>query len=185
MQQAWISGLGPLLGIIQEDPHFSSGLRATLEAADYRCVELPSSESNLNIDDLGVSAVVLDLAASGPESLGAIRSIRDTSEVPILVVTERAQEQDKISALDAGADDYLTRPLAAGEFLARVRVALRHGRARRGPHGGQLAIGELSMDLLSREVSLGGSRLALTPTDYKLLALLARNLGRVVAHQQL
>ena len=186
MQQAWISGLGPLLGIIQEDPLFSSWLRATLEAADYRCLELPSySESNLNIDDLGVSAVVLDPAGSGPDGVSAIRSIRDASEVPILVVTERAHEQDKINALDAGADDYLTRPLAAGEFLARVRVALRHGRARRGPHGGQLAIGELRMDLLSREVSLRGSRLALTPTDYKLLALLARNLGRVVAHQQL
>jgi two-component system KDP operon response regulator KdpE len=117
--------------------------------------------------------------------LNAIRRIRSASDIPIVVVTERADEQDKISALDAGADDYLTRPLGAGEFLARMRVALRHGRARRGPHGGQLAIRDLRIDLMKREVSLRGLRLALTPTDYKLLSLLARNVGRVVSHEQL
>ena len=181
-----VFGLGPLLVIIDEDARFSRWLCTTLEAEGYRCLEFriyPESEPSL--DAGGVDAVVLDLAARKLDRLGAIRDIRRTSDVPILVVTERASERDKVSALDAGADDYLLKPLAAGEFFARLRVALRHGKARRGPSDGQVLVGGLHVDLLSRQVSLHAVRLALTPTDYKLLALLARNVGRVVPHQKL
>jgi two-component system KDP operon response regulator KdpE len=181
-----ISGLGPLLVIIDEDRQFARWLRTTLERADYRCLEFSSyPEAAVAVEAQHATAVVLDLAAFELDRLGVIRSIRSASDVPILVVTERAQERDKVSALDAGADDYLTKPIAAGEFLARVRVALRHGRVRRGPRGGRVQVDQLSIDLLRRDVSLRGVRLALTPTDYKLLALLARNVGRVVPHEQL
>jgi two-component system KDP operon response regulator KdpE len=180
------NGHGPVFAIIDEDPGFSRLLGATLEAAGYRASEFRSyTEFELNVAGSRVDAIVLDLAAPKLDRLAAIHGIRAASEAPILVATERADELDKICALDAGADDYLIKPLSSGEFLARVRVALRHGRARRVPHSGRVAIDELSIDLLRREVSVRGARLALTPTDYKLLALLARNLGRVVPHEQL
>ncbi len=180
------SGLGPLLVIIDEDPQFSRWLRATLEAANYCMHELTgSAAADASIEALDAAAVVLDLAAVELDRLGVIQRIRSASDVPIVVVTARAHEHDKISALDAGADDYLTKPVPPGELLARLRVALRHGRARRGLLGGRVRVGDLSIDLLARDVILRGERLALTPTDYRLLALLTRNIGRVVPHQQL
>jgi two-component system KDP operon response regulator KdpE len=178
--------LGAALAIVDEDEQFVSGLCATLSGEGYRClsfVRYPDPEPNL--EALGVKAVLLDLAAPTHDRAATIGRIRATSDVPILIVSSSTAESEKVSALDAGADDYLTKPLAVGEFLARVRVALRHGRARRGSSGGQVEVGELRIELLRREVTLRGQRLALTPTDYKLLSLLARNLGRVVPHGQL
>jgi two-component system KDP operon response regulator KdpE len=179
-------GPGGLLAIIDEEPRASRWLCGILETAGYRCLQFDGyHESRFDVAAAELGVIVLDLAAPSLDRLGTIRSIRSVSDVPILIVTERADEQDKIAALDAGADDYVTKPLGSGEFLARVRVALRHGSARRGTLGGRVQLGELSIDLLSREVQLFGQRLALTPTDYKLLALLARNVGRVVPHEQL
>jgi two-component system KDP operon response regulator KdpE len=179
------SELGSVLAIIDADMRCAHWLDATLQAADYRCLRFPGySESELKIDALAIKAVLLDLTTASAR-IEAIRSIRAVSDVPVLVVTSSAEEGDKVSSLDAGADDYMTKPVAAGELLARVRVALRHGRARRHSPGGRVQVGDLSLDLLSRDVLLRGARLALTPTDYKLLALLARNLGRVVSHRQL
>ncbi|HEX3776514.1 MAG TPA: response regulator transcription factor [Polyangiaceae bacterium] len=179
-------GPGELLAIIDEEPSSSRWLRGVLETAGYRCLQFDGYfKSRFDAAAVGLSAIVLDLAPPALDRLGTIRSIRGESEVPILVVTERADEQDKIAALDTGADDYVIKPLGPGEFLARVRVALRHGSARRGTPGGRVQLGELAIDLLSREVTLFGERLAFTPTDYKLLALLARNVGRVVPHEQL
>jgi two-component system, OmpR family, KDP operon response regulator KdpE len=182
-------GLGVSLesfAIVDDDPAFSRWLRVTLEGAGYRCTEFRTyPESGIDVERLGLNAVLLDLAVPALDRHGAIRRIRALSEVPILVLSARADEQDTVSALDAGADDYLVKPLSAGEFLARVRVALRHGRARRAPHVGPVRVSELEVDLLRREVYLRGQLLALTPTDYKLLSLLARNLGRVVPRQQL
>jgi two-component system, OmpR family, KDP operon response regulator KdpE len=186
MQGSMISELGSVLAIIDEDEHSAHWLHATLAAADYRCVSFASySEAELQIDALGIKAVLLDLASPTSARIEAIRSIRSVSDVPVLVVTAGADERDKVSSLDAGADDYLTKPLTAGEFLARIRVALRHGRARGNPPGGRVRVGELNVDLLAREVTLQGTRLSLTPTDYKLLSLLARNQGRVVPHRRL
>jgi two-component system KDP operon response regulator KdpE len=180
---ATVFGLDPLLVIIDEDARSSEWLRTTIEAADYRCLEFRSyAEAEASVGADGVGAIVLDLASKKLDRLGALRSIRNMSDVPIVVVTERGTERDKVSALDAGADDYLTKPLGTGELLARLRVALRHGKARRGPHDGQVRIGGLRIDLLARQVSVDGVARSLTPTDYKLLALLARNVGRVVPH---
>jgi two-component system, OmpR family, KDP operon response regulator KdpE len=181
-----ISELAPVLAIIDEDEHSARWLRSTLAAANYRCLSFRSySEAELQIDALGIKAVLLDLAYPSSARMEAIRGIRSASDVPVLVVTAGADERDKVSSLDAGADDYLTKPIPQGEFLARIRVALRHGRARNNPPGGRVQVGELSLDLLAREVTLRGARLSLTPTDYKLLSLLARNQGRVVPHRRL
>ena len=176
----------PLLAVVDEDEQFTRGLCAMLAGEGYRCLVFARySATELDLNSLGVQAVLLDLASADRAQVAAIRRIREASDVPILVVTSHADEQDKVCALDAGADDYLTKPLALGEFLARVRVALRHGRARRGAYRGQVDVGELRIELLRREATLRGEQLLLTPTDYKLLALLARNLGRIVPHGQL
>ena len=179
-------GLGPALAIFDEDPEFASNLCLMLTAEGYRCRSFSRfSESELALDARDAKAIVLDLAATELDRVEAIRCIRAESDVPILVVTADSREREKVRALDAGADDYLTKPLAAGEFLARVRLALRHGDACRGSSGKLIEVGDLRIELVSREVTLCGLRLALTPTDYKLLALLARNQGRVVLHEQL
>ena len=176
----------PCLAIIDEDARFARYLCATLQAAGYRCATF-SSHSALGsaIEQLGAQAVLLDLAAPELKRIEVIARIRAASAIPVLVLTASDDEADKVSALDAGADDYLTKPVATGELLARLRVAQRHGRARRHSSGERVTSGELSVDLLTREVSVRGIRLSLTPTDYKLLALLSRNIGRVVPREQL
>jgi two-component system KDP operon response regulator KdpE len=176
----------PRVAIIDEDARFARYLCATLQAAGYKCAVFSSFSAIAGpIEQLGAQAVLLDLAAPELKRLEAIARIRAVSVVPILVLSARADEADKVSALDAGADDYLTKPVASGELLARLRVAERHGRARRHSSGERVTSGDLTVDLLTREVSVGGTRLSLTPTDYKLLALLARNIGRVVPREQL
>ena len=186
MHGARIFEQSPLLAIIGTDAGAAHWLHSTLEAADYRCLSFATHDDcERQIDALDIKAVLLDDAGPTATRIQAIRGIRSVSDVPVLIVTECAEERDKVDSLDAGADDYLTKPVAAGEFLARVRVALRHGRARGRALGGRVRVGDLSLDLLAREVTLAGVRLALTPTDYKLLTLLARNQGRVVTHRQL
>src|SRR5450432_4496684 len=109
MQVARVSGLGPLLAIVDEDDRFARWLGATLNAADYRSMIFSSySELETKSDALGIKAVVLDLAAPELDRVGTIRSIRTASDVPILVVTQHNDETEKVAALDAGADDYLT-----------------------------------------------------------------------------
>jgi two-component system, OmpR family, KDP operon response regulator KdpE len=118
------------------------------------------------------------------DGLVVTQRLREWSKMPIIVLSARGQEQDKIAALDAGADDYLTKPFGVGELLARIRVALRHAAA--GPTGQpQLAIGELEVDLGRRQVRLAGKEVHLTPNEYKLLAELAKHAGRVLTHRQL
>jgi two-component system KDP operon response regulator KdpE len=182
------SEASPALAIFDQDARFASSLCALLMAEGYRSVAFPDfTESALALafEQENVQAIVLDLSAAELGRLHAIDRIRAHSDVPILVVSADGIEQDKVDALDAGADDYLTKPLAAREFLARVRLALRHGRARGGVSGKPIEVGELCIELERRAVTLRGQRLALTPTDYKLLALLARHLGRVVPHERL
>ena len=176
----------PLLAIVDADSGSRAWLRATLESAGYRAEAHASfADFRPRFPACAAEAVLLDLAEPELARLDAIDELRRASELPIVIVSSSAAERDKISALDAGADDYLLKPLSVGEFLARVRVALRHGRARRVSQGGRIRLDALSIDLLTREVTLAGVRLSLTPTDYKLLALLARNLERVVPHEQL
>ncbi|MES1173538.1 MAG: response regulator transcription factor [Myxococcales bacterium] len=171
------------IAVFDEDPQFARSVCAVLAAEGHCCQTYPSFVGS-EFDASAVEVVVLDLGDSEPGRLEAIRCIRKSSEVPIVVVTAGRREEDKVLALDVGADDYLIKPLAPGEFLARIRVALRHGRAR-SPTGAQVQLGDLRIDLVRREVTLRAGRLALTPTDYKLIALLARNLGRVVSHARL
>jgi len=132
--------------------------------------------------------IVLDLGLPRLSGLDVCRSVRSWSSVPIIVLSVRETERDKITALDLGADDYLTKPFSLGELLARIRVALRHAAGVAGGAGAAepvLVFGELRIDLVRRQVYLGDQEVHLTPTEYDLLKLLATHAGRVLTHTQI
>ena len=129
--------------------------------------------------------ILLDLGLPDMDGVEVARRIREWSATPIIVLSARGREQDKILALDAGADDYLTKPFGVGELLARIRVAVRNA-SRVGASAEQvLEAGDLRVDLAARRVSLGGREIHLTRTEFNLLAVLARNAGKVLTHRQL
>jgi two-component system KDP operon response regulator KdpE len=129
--------------------------------------------------------VILDLGLPDLDGVEVVRRLREWSTVPVIVLSARTREQDKIAALDAGADDYLTKPFGAGELLARLRVALRHAASRGAPGEPAFRVGELAVDLVARRVQLAGVEVHLTPIEYRLLAMLVRHAGLVVTHRQL
>ncbi|HYQ27950.1 MAG TPA: winged helix-turn-helix domain-containing protein, partial [Polyangiaceae bacterium] len=128
--------------------------------------------------------ILLDLGLPDLDGLVVTERLREWSKTPVIVISARGREEDKIRALDAGADDYLTKPFGVGELLARIRVALRN--AARGELGtSQFAVGALKVDLARRQVHVGESEVHLTPIEYKLLATLIKHVGRVITHRQL
>lgn len=176
----------PLILVIEDEPPLRKFLRVTLGTA-YRLVEAATGEDGIrhaayDRPDL----IVLDLGLPDTDGLDVTRRVREWSTVPIIVVSARGQESDKIAALDAGADDYLTKPFGAGELMARVRVALRHSAAvRRGDDGAIFESGDLRVDLVRRETSVRGALIHLTPNEFKLLATFIRHAGLVLTHRQL
>jgi len=130
--------------------------------------------------------ILLDLGLPDIDGLEVTRRLREWSDIPIIVLSAREQEQDKIKALDAGADDYLTKPFGAGELLARIRVAMRHKLMRQDTAGEPVFIlANLRVDMSQRQVFLDEQEVHLTPIEYKLLTVLIQNAGKVVTHSQL
>ena len=127
--------------------------------------------------------VLLDLSLPDLDGVEVLRRMREWSPTPVIVLSVREREEDKIAALDAGADDYLTKPFSMGELLARIRVALRH--AAPGEAEPVVTTGELTVDLARRRVTVSGSEVSLTPTEYEILKVLATHAGRVITHRQL
>jgi two-component system KDP operon response regulator KdpE len=180
-----VSDAGPLVLIIEDEPRMRSFLHVSLASNGYRVVESDTAQDGvLQASTRNPDVVLLDLGLPDADGLDVTTKLRAWSKVPIIVISARGQEQDKISALDAGADDYLTKPFGVGELLARMRVALRHaGTTEAGESS--FRIGELEVDLQRRRVLVGGEAVHLTPLEYKLLATLIKNAGRVVTHRQL
>jgi len=177
----------PLVLVVEDEPQVMRFLRATLPDHGYRMVEAASgAEALVEASTRGPDLVLLDLGLPDLDGVEVTRRIREWSTVPILVVSARGQERDKVEALDAGADDYLTKPFGTEELLARMRVALRHASRVTG-EGGDSAFeaGDLRVDLGARLVFLRGEEVRLTRTEYRLLAVLVQNAGRVVTHRQL
>lgn len=173
--------------VIEDELPIRRFLRAGLEGQGYALIEADNARDGITqaatrTPDL----VLLDLGLPDLDGLEVVRRLREWSTVPILVLSARGQEADKVRALDLGADDYVTKPFAFGELLARIRVALRH-HARRASDAEPTAFhsGELGIDLVRRRVTLRGAEVALTPIEYKLLTMLARHAGRVLTHQQI
>jgi two-component system KDP operon response regulator KdpE len=173
--------------VIEDDPQIRRFLRATLPAHGYRVLEAEGGKEGLTQAATRLpDAILLDLGLPDMDGLEVVARLREWSSVPIVVLTARGLERDKVTALDAGADDYLTKPFGIEELLARLRVALRHARAvRDGPADAHVVVGGLEIDLAGHRVLVDGVEVHLTATEFKLLAVLARHVGRVVTHRQL
>ncbi len=177
----------PTVLLIEDDPQIRRFLRATLPAHGYRLIEAETGDRGLvEAATRTPEVVLLDLGLPDLDGLEVTRRLREWSAVPIVVLSARGLEQDKVAALDAGADDYLTKPFGVEELLARLRVALRHAaRAVAGPTEAVFVSGELEVDLGGHRVRVRGKEVHLTPTEFKLLAVLVRHAGKVVTQRQL
>jgi two-component system, OmpR family, KDP operon response regulator KdpE len=176
----------PVVVLIEDEPQIRRFLRATLGGEGYRLFEVSTgADALVEVAQRQPDVVVLDLGLPDMDGLEVIRRLREWSAVPIIVLSARGQERDKVTALDAGADDYVSKPFSAGELLARLRVALRHAAGAAHEDSAAFTVGELQVDLLRRHVLVGGVEVKLTPIEYKLLTTLVRHAGRVVTHPQL
>jgi two-component system KDP operon response regulator KdpE len=177
----------PVVVLIEDEAQIRRFLRATLTGQGYRLFEATTGADGLvEVASRQPDVVIVDLGLPDMDGLEVIRRLREWSAVPVIVLSARGQERDKVTALDAGADDYVSKPFSAGELLARIRVALRHT-AGASHEGGDVTfkVGELQVDQLRRHVSVRGAEVKLTPIEYKLLTTLVRHAGKVVTHQQL
>jgi two-component system KDP operon response regulator KdpE len=182
-----LSAPGPLVLLIEDEPQMRRFLRAALVPRGFRLVEAENAAAGeVAAASHNPDLVLLDLGLPDRDGIALAKSLRAFSQVPILVLSARGREADKVEALDAGADDYLTKPFGVPELLARMRVALRHAaRAAGEPAPEVLVVGELRIDFARREVALAGREVRLTPLEWKLLALLAKHAGKVVTHRQI
>ncbi len=173
--------------VIEDEPGILRFLRAALLADGYRVVEATTgSDALTQAATRQPDIVILDLGLPDLDGIEVIRRLREWTAVPIVVLSARGQETDKIAALDAGADDYVSKPFGVGELLARMRVALRH--AARAPHDAAdstFTVGDLQVDLARRRVSVRAAEIHLTPIEYRLLTTLIRHAGKVLTHRQL
>lgn len=178
-----MSSAGAKVVLIDDEASIRRLLRVNLTAHGYQVIESASAAQGLqDVAEYRPELVVLDLGLPDQDGQQVVQSIREWSRVPIIVVTVRDREQEKICALDAGADDFVTKPFSMGELLARMRVALRHVAKSDEP---VLQIGELTIDLTQRLVMMSGEIIRLTPIEYDLLKLLAKHAGKVLTHRQL
>lgn len=172
--------------VIEDEPQIRRFLRATLEANGYRVLEAETgrtgvSEAANHKPDL----LIVDLGLPDIDGLEVVRKVRAWSALPIIVLSARSLEAEKVAALDAGADDYVTKPFGVSELLARLRVAFRH-RAKVGGEGDAVfELRELRVDLAQRKVTVAGREVHLTPIEYRLLAELTRHAGKVLTHRHL
>jgi two-component system KDP operon response regulator KdpE len=174
----------PRVVVIEDEQPIRRFLRISLAAHGYDVVEAATGVEGLRqAAEHQPDAVILDLGMPDMDGMEIIRLIREWSSLPIIVLSARGQEKDKVAALDAGADDYLTKPFGVGELLARLRVGLRH--ASPVPEEPVFTAGALRLDLAGRRLHVNGEEVRLTPLEYKLLTTLVRHAGKVVTHRQL
>ncbi len=176
---------GPLVLVVEDELQVRKFLRAALASNGYRVVETDTvREAEQLATGHNPDVFILDLTLPDGDGIDLARRLREWTRAPIIVVSARGREEDKVNALDAGADDYLTKPFGVNELLARLRVALRH--ARSAPEApAVIEAGPVRIDLARREVTVDGREARLTPTEFRLLALLARHAGRVLTHRQI
>jgi two-component system KDP operon response regulator KdpE len=177
---------GDLVLIVEDEVPMRRFLRSALTTRGFRVVEAGTlRDAEIAVTDAPPDAILLDLGLPDGDGLDLLRRIREWSAAPVIVLSARDREHDKVTALDAGADDYLTKPFGTSELLARIRVALRHARAGAAAGEPVIALGPLAIDHARHEVTVDGRLIHLTPIEFRLLALLARNAGKVMTHRQL
>lgn len=175
----------PKILVVEDDPAITNLMRTTLNSQNYQYRAASSGASAIEESaSFSPDVIILDLGLPDIEGVEVIHTIRGWSSVPIIVVSARTEDQDKVEALDAGADDYLTKPFSVEEFLARLRVSLRRSHAGESPTAevSTYENGELHIDYVAGTASFQGTELHLTPIEYKLLRLLAKHTGKVLTH---
>ena len=176
----------PLILVIEDEAQMLRFLGPALHSHGFRIHEARTGEEGLReAASRAPDVVLLDLGLPDFDGIEVTRRLREWSQVPILVISARGREEDKVAALDAGADDYVTKPFGVGELLARLRVALRHTSRVGDGESPRLMLGDLEIDLEKRRVVLRGEAVHLTPIEYRLLAELAKHAGKVMTHSQL
>ncbi len=176
----------PVILLVEDEKEIRRFVRMALETEGCHVVEAEGCKRGLiEAGTRKPDLLILDLGLPDGDGVELIRDLRGWSSMPVIVLSARSQEADKIQALDAGADDYLTKPFGVGELLARVRAVLR--RLSRAGDTGQTLVkfGEVSVDLVRRVVEKAGQPVHLTPIEYRLLALLINNAGKVLTHRQM
>ncbi len=182
-----MTNTSPIIIVIEDDPAIRLFLRTGLSAHGFKVFE--AERGRQGIIEAGIrkpDLIILDLGLPDIDGVDVIKAIREWSVMPIIILSARSTEQHKIDALDAGADDYLTKPFGLGELLARIRVALRHSVS--SPEHDQSSIfssGTLKVDLMKRQIFVDDREVHLTPIQYRLLSVLIKNAGKVLTHQYL
>ncbi len=176
----------PHILVIDDEPQILRALKTILRERDFRVTTAGTGEEGLALaaaepPDL----VVLDLSLPKMDGIEVCARLREWTQLPILVLSVRGGERDKVAALDVGADDYLTKPFGIEELLARIRVGLRHAALAKGSPSVVISSGPVVIDLSTRQVTRDGAAVRLTPTEYRLLAYLSGHAGRVLTHQTL
>jgi two-component system KDP operon response regulator KdpE len=177
-----------LVLVVEDEPQMQRFLRASLTSHGFRLLEATTGAAAIvEATTHNPDVVLLDLGLPDVDGIDLTRRLREWSRVPIIVISARGREEDKVEALDAGADDYLTKPFGVNELLARMRVALRHSREAQSSETPTpiIELGGLRVDLDRRDVTVDGREVHLTPIEYKLLVLLAKNAGKVLTHRQI
>jgi len=174
----------PLILVIEDEPQIRRFLRAALTDTGHRVIEAETGKQGLTqATTQPPDAIILDLGLPDIDGLEVARRIREWSGVPIIILSARGQEKDKVAALDLGADDYLTKPFGIGELQARLRVALRHAAQTQGSdQNSMFTVGGLRVDLAARRVFLAEQEVHLTPIEYRLLTTLVKHAGKVLTH---
>jgi two-component system KDP operon response regulator KdpE len=182
-----MQGSEPLILLIEDEAPMRKFLRAALSAEGFRVHEADTGQQGIRLaTQQPPDIVLLDLGLPDMDGQEVLRQLREWLPAPIIVLSARDQERQKIAALDQGADDYLTKPFAIGELFARLRVAMRHAaRGDSGPIDKVYQVAHLKVDLAFRRVFVNDQEVRLTPTEYRLLTTLIRHAGKVVTHRQL
>lgn len=176
----------PIALLIEDEPQIRRFVRASMEAEGWQIFE--SETMRRGLIEAGTrkpNLIILDLGLPDGDGVDFIRDVREWSTVPIIVLSARVNEMEKIRTLDAGADDYLTKPFGSGELLARVRATLRRQRQPSNSENGMIQFGDVEVDMRERLITKSGQNVHLTPTEYRLLTALLNNAGRVVTNPQL
>jgi two-component system KDP operon response regulator KdpE len=178
--------LQPLVLLVDDERPIRRLVHTALTHEGYRVIEAETGDEAIrHAVQQPPDVVILDLGLPDQDGQAVLRQLREWLRAPIVILSARDQEKEKIAALDAGADDYLTKPFSTAELLARIRVALRHSMSGGGGESASVSVGELRMDLAARQISVAGREVHLTPIEFKLLSALIRQAGKVLTHRQL
>lgn len=177
----------PVIVIIEDEAQIRRFLRTSLVSAGYQVAEAETGRQGLiEAATRKPDMLILDLGLPDMDGVEVVKELRVWSSIPVIVLSARSQEGDKISALDAGADDYLVKPFSVGELLARIRAALRHVLPNnKDAEEGVFSVADMTVDMIHRKVSVSGAEVHLTPIEYRLLTVLVRHAGKVLTHRLL